>query len=121
MIALRYIDVVVVLVAAIPALALGAPAFGYLVGGGFWILQRVIQANAPRLTARLPQERQLAARLFEPFGRIFLLAAGIVIAAVAGGRRDGLTAALLIFAVYSVAFAARLLSGPPPARSEGQR
>ena len=28
--------------------------------------------------------------LFEPFGRIWLLAAGIVIAAVAGGRPDGL-------------------------------
>jgi hypothetical protein len=117
MIALRYLDVVVVLVAAIPALALGAPVLGYLVGGGFWILARVIAANDSRLTARLPEHRQLAARLFAPFGRIFLLAGGIVIAAVAGGRRDGLTAAIVIFAAYSMAFAIRLISGPPPART----
>ena len=45
--AVRYIDVVVVLVAAIPALALGAPALGYLVGGGFWILQRVHPGQRP--------------------------------------------------------------------------
>ena len=121
MTALRYIDVVVVVIAAVPALALGAPALGYLVGGGFWVLQRALQVGDRRLTARLPEQRQLAARLFEPFGRIFLMAGGIVVAAVAGGRRDGLTAALVIFGAYSIAFAIRLLSGPPPARAEESR
>jgi len=119
--AFRYLDVVVVLVAAIPALALGAPALGYVVGGGFWILQRVIQANDWRLMAGLSEDRRLAVRLFEPFGRIFLLAAGIVVAAVAGGRQDGLTAAIVIFAAYSIAFAIRVISGPPPARGEELR
>lgn len=118
---LRYLDVTVVVVAAIPALALGAPVLGYVVGGGVWILQRVIQANGWRLYARLPEQRQMAARLFEPFARIFLMAAGIVIAAVAGGHRDGLTAALVIFAAYTVAFTIRLLSGPPPARGQEPR
>ena len=119
MTAIRYIDLVVVVVAALPALALGAPALGYLVGGGFWVLQRLIQVNDWRLTSRLPETRQLAARLFAPFGRIFLMAGGIVISAVAGGRRDGLTAALVIFGAYSIAFAIRLMSGPPPARGGG--
>jgi len=118
---LRYLDVVLVVLAAIPALALGAPVLGYVVGGGFWILQRLIQLGDRRLTSRLPEHRQLAVRLFEPFGRIFVLAAGIVIAAVAGGHRDGLTAAIVIFAAYSLAFAIRLMSGPPPPRSEDQR
>ena len=114
---LRYLDVVVVVLAAIPALALGAPMLGYALGGGAWILQRVIQANDQRLYAALREPRhQVGARLFEAFGRIWLLAAAIVVAAVAGHRADGLTAALVVFVAYSIAFVIRLLSGPPPER-----
>ena len=36
-----------------------------------------------------------------------------VLAAVIGGRRDGLTAALVIFCVYSIAFAMRVVEGRP--------
>ena len=56
---------------------------------------------------------QLGLNLFEAFGRIWLLAGAIMLAGVAGGRADGLTAALVIFAAYSVAFAIRVLSGKP--------
>lgn len=116
---LRYLDVVVVAIAAIPALALGAPAFGYLMGAGAWILQRVIQANEYRLTARIADpQKAVGARLFGSFGRVWLLAGGIVIAGVAGERADGLTAAIVIFCAYSIAFVMRLMSGPPPARAQ---
>jgi hypothetical protein len=116
---LRFLDVVVVLVVAIPALALGAPTLGYLVGAGGWIVQRAIQVNEHRLTAGIADPRTaVGARLFGSFGRIWLLAAAIVIAGVAGARADGLTAALVIFCAYSIAFVVRLLSGPPPSRAE---
>ena len=36
---------------------------------------------------------------------------------VAGGRRDGLTASLVIFGAYSVAFAIKVFSGPPQRRA----
>ena len=115
---LRYLDVVVVVLAAAPALILGAPVFGYVIGAGAWILQRAIQANDHLLFARLTEPRQqLGARLFEAFGRIWLLAIAIVIAGVAGYRADGLTAALLIFGAYSIAFAIRVISGPPANRA----
>jgi hypothetical protein len=111
---LKYLDVVCVLVAAAPALLLGAPAFGFIMGGGAWLLQRALQANDRRLTARIQADTQRAGwRLFEAFGRIWLLAGAIVIAGVVGQRRDGLAAALTIFAAYSVAFVIRLFSGPP--------
>jgi hypothetical protein len=112
---LRFLDVVVVLVAAIPALALGAPAFGYVMGAGGWIIARALQVNERRLTAGIADPtRAVGVRLFAAFGRTFLLAAAIIIAAVAGARKDGLTAALVIFVAYSVAFVIRLMSGPPP-------
>jgi hypothetical protein len=115
----RYLDVVCVLVAAAPALVLGVPAFGFIIGGGAWLLQRALQANDIRLTARIESQTQRAGwRLFESFGRIWLLAGAIVIAGAVGQRRDGLTAALVIFGSYSIAMMIRLLSGPPAARTE---
>ncbi len=114
---LRYFDVVVVAVAAVPALALGAPALGYALGGGGWIVQRLVQLGDRRLLGRFSTPRaQLGANLFEAFGRIWLLAAAIIIAGVAGKRADGLTAALVIFGAYSVAFVIRVISGPPQRR-----
>ncbi len=110
----RYIDVVAVLIAAIPALLLGAPALGYGIGGGAWILQRLIAANERRFLVRLGDTRKwLGARLFASFARIWLLAGAIIAAGVAGGRRDGLTAAIVIFVAYSITFAIRIASGPP--------
>jgi hypothetical protein len=113
----RYLDVVLVALVAVPAIALGAPVFGYLVGGGAWILQRIIAMLDKRLMRRATSERTLLGlNLFEPFLRIWLLGGAIVLAGVAGHRSDGLTAAIVIFAAYSIAFVVRLLSGPPQPR-----
>jgi hypothetical protein len=112
--ALRYLDVVLVVLAAAPALALGAPALGYAIGAGGWIVQRVLAQLDKRWVGKAAEPRaQLGFNLFEAFGRIWLLAGAIVLAALVGGRADGLTAAVVIFCAYSVAFAIRVLSGPP--------
>ncbi len=71
-----------------------------------------------RLTARIEDSlRRAGVRSAEGFGRIWLLAGAIIVAAVAGGRKDGLAAAIIICAAYSVAFVIRLMSGPPPERN----
>jgi hypothetical protein len=111
---LRYLDVVLVVLAIVPALALGAPALGVAFGAGGWILQRVVGEVDRRWTGKANTPlKQLGINLFEGFARIWLLAGVIVIAAVVGGRRDGLTASLVIFGAYSVAFAVKVISGPP--------
>jgi len=113
----RYLDVALVLLAAIPALALGAPALGYAIGAGAWVAQRIIAHADRRWISNSAEPRtQLGLNLFEAFGRIWLLAAAIVVAGVVGGRADGLTAALVIFAAYSVAFAVKVITGPPQRR-----
>jgi hypothetical protein len=113
---LRYFDVVLVVLAAVPALALGVPVLGYVIGAGAWILQRIVAKLDRRWVSRATEPRtQLGFNLFEAFGRIWLLAGAIVIAGIAGGRADGLTAALVIFCAYSVAFVIRVFSGPPTA------
>jgi hypothetical protein len=110
---LRYLDVVLLVVAAAPALLLGAPALGYGLGAGGWVVQRVIGATDWRLFRNVTGTSRIGARFVEAFGRIWLLAGAIVVAGVVGGRADGLTAAIVIFVAYTVAFAIRLVSGPP--------
>jgi hypothetical protein len=114
-IALQYLDVAFVLIGAIAALIIGAPAFGVIVGAAGWLLQRLLQVIDRRLTARIEDSlRRAGIRSAEAFGRIWLLVGAIVVAGAVGGRKDGLAAALLIFAAYSVAFALRLANGQPP-------
>ena len=111
---LRYLDVVLLAVATPVALALGAPTLGYAIGAGAWLLQRIIAEADRRWIKNTKTPRaQLGLNLFEAFGRIWLLAGAIVLSGVVGGRADGLTAALVIFAAYSVAFAVKVLSGRP--------
>jgi hypothetical protein len=116
-----YFDVVVVLAAAAPAIALGAPPLGYAIGAGAWVLQRLVAVGDRRLIRNVPEpSRQLALNLAEAFGRIWLLAGAIIVAGVAGGRADGLTAALVIFGAYSVAFVIRIITGRRRARERAQ-
>jgi len=116
----RYTDVVLVAVGAAVAIPLGAPTLGYAIGGGTWLLQRVLQEADKRWIAKVGKPiRRLGYTLFEAFGRIWLLAAGIIVAIAVGNRADALTAALIILCAYTVAFLIRITSGPPqgqPAR-----
>ncbi len=109
---LRYLDVVLVVLAVPVALALGAPALGLLVGAGAWLAQRVLAYTDRRWIARAREPgSRLGLDIVDSFGRIWLLAGAIVLAGAVGGRADGLAAALTIFAAYSVAFATRLAGG----------
>jgi hypothetical protein len=118
----RCLDVVLVVLAIPIALALGAPALGVLIGAGAWLLQRVLARLDRRWIRNSTEPRtQLGLNLFEAFGRIWLLAAAIVVAGVVGGRADGLACALMIFGAYSVAFAVRVITGPSQQPRKGSR
>jgi hypothetical protein len=119
----RSLDVVLVVVGAPVAIALGAPALGCVIGAVAWLVQRVLaQLDRRWIRGSVQPRTQLGLNLFEAFGRIWLLAGAIVLAAVIGGRKDGLAAAVLIFCAYSVAFATRVLCGPQDSpRSEAER
>jgi hypothetical protein len=110
---LRYLDVLLVVLAAPVAIALGASPLGYLIAAGAWVLQRVLQQLDRRWIAGRGADARFGLNLVDGFGRIWLLAGAIVLAAVIGGRGDGLTAALVIFCVYSIAFAMRVVEGRP--------
>jgi hypothetical protein len=110
---LRYLDVALVVVAAPVAIALGAPVVGVLVSAAAWLMQRVLARAGQRWIAGRGADARFGLNLVDGFGRIWLLAGAIVLAAVIGGRRDGLAAALVIFCAYSIAFAMRVVEGRP--------
>jgi hypothetical protein len=110
----------VLVVLAVPVtLALGAPVVGVVVSAGAWLIQRALAGAGQRWIAGQGDDARFGLNLVDGFGRIWLLAGAIVLAAVIGGRRDGLAAALLIFCAYSIAFAMRLIGGRP--QGEPQR
>jgi hypothetical protein len=109
----RYLDVILVVLAVPVALALGAPVVGVVVSAAAWLVQRLLARAGQRWIAGRGADARFGLNLVDGFGRIWLLAGAIVLAALIGGRRDGLAAALLIFCAYSIAFALRLISGRP--------
>ncbi len=108
------LDVPLVVIAAVVAIASGAPVLGSVIGAGVWLLNRVVAVVDRRWAdgMRSPR-RQVTITLFERFGRIWLLAAGIIVSGLAGGRSDGLTTALFVFGAYTFVFVLKLFSGPP--------
>jgi hypothetical protein len=108
----RNFDLVLVPLGAAVALLLGAPVFGVLVGAGAWLLQRALAVFDRALIVRAAEPgSRLGLNFVDGFARIWVLAGAIVIAGAVGHRRDGLAAALLIAAAYSLAFAVRLGRG----------
>jgi hypothetical protein len=116
----RYVDILLLAVGAAVVLPLGAPVLGYAIGAGTWLLQRIVQAADKRWIAKVDKPVKRAGyTLFEAFGRIWLLAGGLIVAIVIGSRADALTAGLVIVCAYTIEFVVRLTSGPPsgqPAR-----
>jgi hypothetical protein len=116
----RYADVVLLAIGAAIAIPLGAPLLGYVIGAGTWLLQRLVQEADKRWIAKVGKPvRRLGYTLAEAFGRIWLLAGGLILAIVVGDRADALTAGLIILCAYTVALVIRIASGPPqgqPAR-----
>jgi hypothetical protein len=104
-VALLYREVGLILLAAIPALALGAPALGYAVGATAWIVGRVASVEVERRIADVGDiNRRLGFGVASSMLRVWLLAAAIMIVGLASTRADGLTAALVIFGAFSVYF-----------------
>jgi hypothetical protein len=102
---LLYIDVILVLILAVPVMAAGAPALGFTVGAVAWILGRGASVLAERRIAALEDfRRQIGYGVASSMIRVWLLACAIIAVGVAGSRADGLTAALVICGAFSVYF-----------------
>ncbi|MGZ6697116.1 MAG: hypothetical protein ACXVFL_15930 [Solirubrobacteraceae bacterium] len=113
MAAVRWLDVILVVAVAPFALLMGAPALGYLVGAGAWVLTRVLATVVERRAAASDNPRTVAGiMLFMGLGRAWLLGLSILAVGLAGSRKDGLTAAIVVAAAFTLYLALGIALGP---------
>jgi hypothetical protein len=108
---LRWLDVILVVLGAPIAILMGAPALGYLVGAAAWIVNRAIGALVERKARTATDVRAtVGLNLGALIARSWLVGLTILAVGLAGEREDGLTAAILVLAAFTIYFATSLLS-----------
>jgi hypothetical protein len=100
---LRYIDVVLIVVAAPIMLLIGVPANGYLVGAGVWIALRAVGVGVEHWAASTKEAGpQITLRLSYLLGRLFLLAIAVILVRKDAGRDAGLACLAVIVFAFTV-------------------
>lgn len=110
--ALRYMDLVALVLALPIFVAADLSLTGYAIAGGAWLLQRGLQAILQARVNTQEDARQVVGLLMGgSFARAVLTAAAVLVAGLAGGDSAGLAAALLVVGLFTVYFISRLLAG----------
>jgi hypothetical protein len=113
LIVLRYLDIVLVVLVAPLVVLTGLPVLGYVVGGGVWIVQRLVSV---RIEASVRQQsdirRAVGIGLGTSLARAWLVALSILAVGLIGARADGAMAAILVLAAFTVYFVTALVIRP---------
>ena len=109
---LRWLDLVV-LVAALPVFLVGGlPIAGYLVGGGAWVAQRILQVVLARRAAASDDPRTIVGfTAASMIMRGWLVAMSIFLVGL-GDNEAGLAAALLVISLFTIYFAMQMALRP---------
>jgi hypothetical protein len=112
MLALRYIDVVLLVIALPIFIAADLPMLGYAAGAAAWIVQRAIQLYTNRRAAAEEDPRKVVAiAVGSMIGRGWLVALTIF----AAGLEDndaGLAAAVLVIVLFTAYFTVSMIMRP---------
>jgi hypothetical protein len=110
---IRYLDVVVVLLAAPFVVLLGAPVLGYVVGAAVWIVQRAAAITIERRAERAGDVKTaLGLNMASLVIRAWLVGLTILAVGLIADREDGLTAGITVLAAFTVYFATSLILRP---------
>jgi hypothetical protein len=121
LIVLRYLDVLIVVLAAPFVVLTGLPVLGYVAGALAWLIQRAIAVAIEGRMRRQPDIRAaIGLGLGTTLGRAWLVGLTILVVGLAGAREDGVMAAVLVLAAYTVYLVTSLILRPlernvPPA------
>jgi hypothetical protein len=108
----RYLDVVLIVLAAPFVVLLELPVLGYAVGAAVWIVSRVLESVLERSAGRSEVRRAIGVKVGSMIGRTWLIGIGILAVGLAAEREDGFAAALLCLAAYTVHLATALILRP---------
>ena len=113
LIVLRYLDVVLLVVAAPIMILIGVSAPGYAVGAGAWIVLRAVGVAVERIAADTSEPgRQIGIRLGYMLARLFALALAVVFARNGSGQDAGVTALAVIVFAFTVQLAVSAITRP---------
>jgi hypothetical protein len=113
LIVLRYLDVVLVVMAAPFVLLTGLPVVGYAAGAAAWIVQRLIGARVEAAMRRSQDIRTVVGLgLGASLGRSFFVGLTILAVGLAGARADGAMAGILVLVAFTVYLASALVLRP---------
>lgn len=112
---LRYLDLFL-LAAALPLfVAADWPLLGYAVAAGAWIAQRLILAYTDRRTAQSlaagNRRDAFKTTAISGLGRVWLITVAALLVGLFADRADGLAAALLLTALFTVQLAMSAFAG----------
>ena len=112
----RYLDVCLVVASAPFVLLAGMPRLGYAIGAGGWIVTRfAVEVIKRRAWSAGTLRARAALHLAAILGRVWLIALVVLAARFGGGNPDGITAAVVVLAAFTVEFAMSFaLRGTPP-------
>jgi hypothetical protein len=108
---LRYLDVCLVLATAPFVLAAGMPLMGYAIGAAAWLLTRLGAAWMHARSFRSTDVRVRAGlQVGTMMARVWIVAAAVIAARYAGGKDDGIMAAVVVLAAFTVYFVLNILT-----------
>jgi hypothetical protein len=107
----KYVDLVA-LALALPVFLLGGfPLLGYVVAAAVWLLQRGVQSLAARRArqelAHGERQRAMGIVAGSGLGRVWLMAAVVLVVGAAVERQAGLAAAVLVVVLFTISLAAQ--------------
>jgi hypothetical protein len=107
--ALRFVDVGLV-VATAPFIALAdLPLIGYALGSVAWVLTRILSVWLDRRADGGDVRQRVGYHVAGMMARVWIVVCAVVAARFAGDREDGVMAAVLVLAAFTVYFAMSML------------
>jgi len=120
MIALRYLDLVLLAIALPVFLAAGLPMLGYAAGAGAWLVQRAVQVALNRKAGASDDPRVVVGiAAGSMIGRGWLVALTIFAAGLAD-EDAGLAAAVLVIVLFTAYFTVSMIMRPFDLENERQ-
>ena len=109
----RYLDIIVVVLAAPFVVLLGAPVLGYAVGAAAWIIQRIAAVTIEHRAERAGDVKTaLGLNMASLVIRAWLIGLTILAVGLIADREDGLTAGITVLVAFTVYFATSLIIRP---------
>jgi len=108
----RYLDIIVVVLAAPFVVLAGGPVLGYVVGATAWIVTRLVGAAVEHRARGRDVKTQIGLNFGVLMGRVWVVGIAILVVGRTADRADGLMAALLALVAFTIYLATSLILRP---------